>query len=299
MTLSEALNQACASVGILPPKSWREGRWCKADTLSGKNGKGDGRVMVEEGRVTVHNWQTGVSRTVWLNEDPSPVERRQMAEKRREDDRKARERAAEAARIAKRLVDAAALGTHPYLARKGFPAEKALVLDAKTIREIAGEYLIAGERAIIIPARIGNTLSSAQLIFEDGTKKFLSGGRVDGTCHRIANGQTTWLCEGFASGLSLRAALKGLKRTDTILCCFSASNVATIARQAEGSLIVTDHDKPIEHFGGLGTGEHYARLSGRPYVMPPTLGQDVNDMHMSEGIFAVQKMLARFLREAR
>lgn len=302
MTIDQAIEQACASVGIVPPKARGHGRWLTTNTLDGgKAGKGDGRVILNDRNVTAFNWRTGEKQTVWIDDRPStPKERRIIAQQIKVEQEKKQAQAGRAARTAQSIVGAAVTSTHPYLSAKGFPSEQALVIEASHIRRHVGDYLIAGEQAIVMPARLGNQIRSVQLIWEDGTKKFLAGGQIEGTCHRVARGNDHWLCEGFATGLTLRAALKGLKRTDTVLCCFSAANVLAVSRSIKGRcFIVTDNDKPIEHFDSLGTGEHYARISGKPYVMPPQLGDDLNDMHMKGGIFAVQKLLATFVREAR
>lgn len=122
---------------------------------------------------------------------------------------------------------------------------------------------------------------------------------MGGAVHRIAKGRDTWLCEGYATGLSLRVALKSLNRADTILVCFSAFNIVAVARSINGRcFIAADHDKPMPQFDGLGTGEHWARAAGKPYAMPPALG-DINDMHMQGGIFAVQKLVSELIRRAR
>jgi putative DNA primase/helicase len=301
MNVNEAIEQACASVGIKPPRAYQPGRWAKCDTLDGKSGKGDGRVNVDDLKVTAFNWKLGQSATIWLKDRDSlsPVEKRQFAERKAKDDAEQKRRTDEAARIASAIVETATLKSHPYLAAKGFASEKALVVDSSTVRRIGGEYLIAGERAVVMPARMGQRITSVQLIWEDGTKKFLAGGEISGSCHRIAKGADTWLCEGYATGLSLRSSLKSLNRADTVLCCFSASNVAAVAKRIDGRCyIAADHDKPMEQFGGLGTGEHWARVAAKPYALPPEPG-DINDMHMSAGIFAVQKLLAETIRKAR
>lgn len=299
MNAEDAIMQACSSVGIWPPKSRSYGKWLYADTMDGKSGKGDGRVILDENRVTAHNWQTGETVTVWLRDDVPPKERRRIAfEVEQEKDRQ-KGRAARAAKLALRIVEDATPAKHTYLAGKGFPDEVALVISADYLRRHAGEYLIAGDRAIVMPARKGNRLTSVQLIWEDGVKKFLAGGSIAGSCHRVAKGRDIWLCEGLATGLSLRAALKGLGRADTVLCCFSASNVAEVARSVSGRCyIAADHDKPMEQFEGLGTGEHWARATGKPYAMPPEQG-DINDLHMRDGIFAVQKLISQTIKEAR
>lgn len=304
MTLEEAIRQACATVGIVPP----EGRvamhkWVKADT-NGKNGKGDGRLICDDQRVTAHNWQLGETATVWLNGDRTPEEKRRYAEKRQDEQRDQRNRALKASKTAEALIAAAKPGQHPYLARKGFAAERPLIIVAGDVARIGGDYLVpeGARTAIVVPARIGLRVASVQLIWGDGTKKFLFGGGMGGAAHRIASGTDTWLCEGYATGLSLRMALKGLNRRDTVLVCFSAANIVKVAKSVQGRRwICADHDAPPnakpDQFGGLGAGEFFALKAEAPYFMPPDEGMDVNDLHQAGGIFAVQRLIAQMIRE--
>jgi putative DNA primase/helicase len=306
MTLDEAISQACASVDVVPPAGRvAMNKWVKADT-TGKNGKGDGRIICDDERVTCVNWQTGDKATVWLKQERTVEDKRRYAQQRVKDREHERARAERAADIAHELIAAAQPGQHPYLARKGFASERPLVVHADAVRRIGGDYLVpeGAHTAIVVPARINQKTTSVQLIWTDGTKKFLYGGDMGGAAHRIASGRDTWLCEGYATGLSLRAALKGLNRRDTILVCFSASNIAKVAQSTLGRRwIAADHDAPPaakpEQFGGVGAGEFYALKASAPFVMPPAVGMDINDMHQASGIFAVQKLIATTIREAR
>lgn len=303
MNLEEAITKACADVGIIPPRGREEGRWLKTDTLSGKNGRGDGRVKINDACVSAHNWQTGENVTVWMKDATSPAVRRQVRQDIQKQQAERVRRAQEAAGIATRLVAAAELRTHAYLAAKGFPDEMVLVADAAVIAKIGGKYLLSdegGAAAVVIPARVGTAIRSVQIIWESGEKKFLANGEMGGASHRIATGRDRWHCEGFATGLTLRAALKALRHNATVLVCFSASNVETVARGTHGrGYIATDHDKPIPQFDGVGAGEFYARRSGVPYLLPPTLGDDLNDIHQRDGLFAVQRLICDFLKGAR
>lgn len=294
MTLDEAVLQACGDVGIFPPKRTEFGRWLKTDTFAGKKGKGDGRVKIQEYFVTAKNWQTGEQSTVSLRNGMSAKEQRAIAQSVAKSKAKAEKDAARAAGMASALIAASSLSTHQYLIAKGFRDEQAMTVSARTVREIVGDYIVpaGAEKAILIPARRGNTLTSVQLIWEDRSKKFLFGGETAGACHRIASGVFTWLCEGYATGLSVRMALKGLNIRATVLCCFSASNVAAVARGIQGrAFIAADNDKPLKQFDWLGTGEFYAKQTGLPYGMPTVVGTDFNDMHQQESIFAVQRVL--------
>jgi putative DNA primase/helicase len=301
MNIEEAIEQACADVGITVPKVRGYGKWLQTDTLSGRNGKGDGRLMINDLHVTAWNWQTGEMKTIGLKN--SSLDHAGRHEITRLMDVAKHKKAADARRaatIAGRLVGQAALERHSYLAGKGFPDAKVLVISADEVRSLAGAYLVpaSGHRAIVMPARKGSVVTSAQLIWEDGTKKFLFGGEIAGASYRIAAGDDAWLCEGMATGFSIRSALKGFGRSATILCCFSASNIAAVARSISGRcFIASDNDKPLEQFGGLGAGEFHARATRKPYVMPPTVGDDFNDMHMAGDIFGVQRHLSSFLQE--
>lgn len=302
MMIEDAISKACAEAGITPPKNRAYGRWLPTDTLSGRNGKGDGRVIINETTVTAWNWQTGAKVTVGLNGAHQRTDRQQVARDiKRERARKA-EQAERAAHTAALLLKSSALSTHRYLERKGLPDEKTLVIDADKVRSIGGAYLIpeGRQQAIVIPARLGSRITSAQLIWDDGTKKFLFGGEIAGACHRIATGTETWLCEGYATALSLRAGLKSLYRSATILVCFSASNIEVVARKVCGSkcFIAADHDKPLPQFNGLGTGEYYAKQTNKPYLMPPDIGTDLNDVHLSAGLYAVQSLILELTRRA-
>lgn len=299
MDLHAMIEQACAEVGIAPPRDWQEGRWLKTDTLSGKNGKGDGRVKIDGDRVMAKNWQTGVLTTVRAGVEQSPADRRRTVERIEKDRSKRRADAEHAAEVANRLLSIARPATHPYLARKGFPAEAARVVTVEQVSSIGGNYLVpeGAERAIVIPASIRGRITSCQLIWGCGTKKFLFGGEMGGATFRLAQGRETWLCEGYATALSLRAVLRSMNRLDGILVCFSAHNLAAVAPSTPGRVwVAADHDKPLELYGGLGTGEHYARMTRKPYAMPPERETDINDMHQGHGVYAVQRLLRETIR---
>lgn len=307
MTLDDAMRAACDAVGIKAPSSPPPpGRWKRTDTL-GKNGKGDASIMIfdDQRGGLAWNWQTQVKVPFRVEGDVAPVSlaERQEAQRRAEARRRReREQGEEAAKTARLIVQGASQIKHPYLTAKGFPDELGLVHD-KPQREFPGGWL--GEAMakampegdgpwLIVPGRVGKTITTVQFIGTDGAKKNLLRGRMDGASHRIATGAETWICEGIATALTVRAALRLLGRSATVLCAFSASNAASIASATQGAVMATDNDKPIETFGGLGTGEFYARKSGRTWAMPPEAG-DWNDYSTRHGLRAV----AMLLREVR
>lgn len=126
-------------------------------------------------------------------------------------------------------------------------------------------------------------ITTVQFITAEGVKKNILRGRMDGAFHRIATGAETWVAEGIATALTVRAALRLLGRSATVLSAFSASNAAKVAEAHPGAFLAADHDKPVAQFDGLGTGEFYARKTGHVWAMPPVLG-DWNDYHASRGL---------------
>ena len=125
-----------------------------------------------------------------------------------------------------------------------------------------------------------------------GARRTFCSDRCPASSNRVALGQAVWICEGLATALSVRAALKFIGQPATVLVGFSAQNVAKLANRLKSHkpIIVADNDKPVMTFKGLGTGEHFARQSGCRWVMPPRRG-DFNDMHQRDGLRAVAMRL--------
>jgi phage/plasmid primase-like uncharacterized protein len=305
LTLEDALREACGAVGIEPPKRRpKPGQWMQADTLA-KNGKGDGRVLIydDESGGVVWNHQTSkhhrfrVGQAGQTRRDPEAERRARRLEAEREQERQQVER------ICADLVRGCRQDVHPYLKRKGFPDELGLVCDdpreffpSGRFGDVLARALPEGEGPLlIVPGRIAGKLTTVQFITSEGVKKNILRGAQGGAAHRIATGRDTWVCEGIATALSVRAALRLLGASATVLSAFSASNVAQVAQGIPGARIAADHDKPVEALDGLGAGEFYARRSGRKWTMPPGAG-DFNDMHAAEGLRAVALHLKEAMR---
>ena len=134
-----------------------------------------------------------------------------------------------------------------------------------------------GEKLLVIPMRIDKSLVGVQLITEEGVKRFLTGQRTANAEFTLDNKGPHYLCEGYATALSLRAILKNYKRRYTLHICFSAGNMKKIAATLPGGYVIADNDLS-------GTGERVAKEIGWPYWMSPEVG-DCNDHHLREGLF--------------
>lgn len=182
------------------------------------------------------------------------------------------------ARAAQLMRDAKA-GEHPYLHRKGFPEAKGFVL---------------ADEALLVPMRHWktNALMGAQVIRWIGEemryeKKMLPGMRAKGAVFRLGSTQAkrTWLVEGYATGLSVEAALRLLKLRDAVMVCFSAGNLIHVASQLSSEAFVfADNDES-------GAGQRAAVATDLPYCMAGKVGQDANDMHQEDGIFRVASLM--------
>jgi hypothetical protein len=228
-------------------------------------------------RGWVMDW-SGEARVTWYN-DPNAKpwtdeEKRSWAAKRAstvtDQDRKY-ELAAQKADI---ILRSAKQQEHPYLTIKGFPEEKGLVL----------------EDALLVPMRnvVTNKLQGYQSIrwlpeelkYE---KKMLTGMRAKNAVLYLGNRQSpeTWLVEGYATGLSLRNALKSVGLPASVVVTFSASNLVQVADQIPGRRFVfADNDESK-------TGEKSAIQTGLPWIMADRVGWDANDLHLKGGLFAV------------
>ena len=295
MSLHDAMLSACAAVGIIPPARTKTGRWvpCPVEDKSPSNGSG--RVMINADAKTGIAWNhvTGQHRRFSA---VGPADKANVTKPKRDmkAERCQAQEQAEVARICGDIVRAATLRPHAYLAKKGFADEVGLVLDdlrplipdhplgrsiMRALPEGAGPWLI-------VPGRIAQQITTVQIIGPDGSKKNIYRGRMSGAAHRIATGRETWVCEGLATALTVRAALRLLGRPATVFSAFSAANVAKVACRINGSIIVADHDRPQEHLHGKGAGAFYASGTGHVWTQPVEV-EDFNDMHQRVGLRAV------------
>lgn len=237
--------------------------------------KRNGRYKFMGDHGWVQNWATMQKPVLWKSDTPytpSPS----MRQARKDAEAQRQEEARKAAARAGWMLKNSFTESHPYLASKGFPEEKGAV------------WLEDGRRSLIIPMRVDGKLVGAQLINDQGEKKFLKGQVSKGASFIMDAKGIPILCEGFATGLSIRAVMIAMKVRYTIYVCFSAGNMEVIAGQVEGGFIVADNDASK-------TGEATAIRCGKPYWLSPTVGDDFNDYHQRVGNFQSALSLKQFL----
>jgi phage/plasmid primase-like uncharacterized protein len=264
--------QFARACGILINDYPPVGRWVRLPTEDHpKKRNGAVKFLGDHGFAQNHATQTEVS--VWRSEGESKAniaEQQRIAKKAQADIAASQKRAADKAEW---ILSQCELSTHQYLVGKGFPEERANIWTPDD-----------GTRLLVIPMRVGRLIAGCQLIGEDGSKKFLTGQRTSDAAFVIDNRGLPVLCEGYATALSIRAALTALRARYAIFVCFSAHNLGRIAKTLPSGLVVADND-------ASGTGERVAKETGWPYFLPPEVGQDFNDFHQSTSLFKCSQAL--------
>jgi putative DNA primase/helicase len=212
------------------------------------------------------HWKTGLS-VKWSERGQlSAAERQALLKKIQASNRKrAREEKARHERVAKQAATEWKKGLpcigHTYLSKKGVFSHGL---------KVHGVHLL-------VPMYDGK-LWSLQKIAPDGTKRFLSGGKVSGCYYPIGKPKDRlWLAEGYATAATLHE-LTG----DAVACCFNAGNLAKVAstlhRKLPGTRITVgaDNDKT-----GLESASRAAAIAGGKFIYPEfddgDSGTDWND----------------------
>lgn len=246
---------------------WDE--WSQNDsTYKARDAKAVWKSAKAHGGITVATLYSEARKAGYKGDETKPSPRPRDYAKERAERLAEQERREAAASKALDMIEAAEFLTHPYLASKGFPDHAGFVLGGK----------------LLIPMRDHATrrLNSIQTIDANGKKMFLPGGRAKGSVFALGTDHETYLCEGYATALSVKAALTALYRKARVVVCFSAANIAHVAKSM-GHFVVADHD-------ANGTGQRYAEQSNLPWWMPPELG-DANDYFLQHGAQSLGKEL--------
>jgi putative DNA primase/helicase len=274
-------------VEIDPSKLYASERIKRCGTTDKPNGK-NGAYFWDGARGWVFNW-SAEARVQWFNDanvQPWTEAEKAAWKAKRQAAQAAQEQEYQRAAVrAMELLRNAQPAEHNYLHRKGFAEAQGFV---------------AADGALLIPMRNlhTNNVQGVQVIRWDEaamafTKKMSPGMKAKGAVFRMGDktAPETILCEGYATGLSIVAALRSVGLRASVLVCFSANNLEFIAQQIKGrAFVFADHDKS-------GTGEKCAQATGLPYCMSPVMGEDANDLHMRAGLFAVCQLLMEVRRK--
>lgn len=272
--------------------AWSQG----GETYNEKSAKATWRSFKAAGKVGIGTLYHEAAANGWRDdgEHRGPMTAQEIEQKRVDRERREKATAAEEARKqrgyreaamrSQAAINACKLKTHYYLNAKGLPHVTGLVADDDTL---------------IVPMRNAetNALHGVQTITwlpetQQWEKKMTPGMRAKGAVLRLGNARAkeTFLCEGYATGLSIEMALRQLRIQAAVLICFSAWNLVHVAPTVTGTaFVVADNDKSL-------TGELSAKKTGLRYCMSDVVGEDANDYHQRAGLMALCAMLMNVRR---
>lgn len=176
---------------------------------------------------------------------------------------------------------------HPYLNRK--------LVNAYGIKQ-------SGD-ALIIPLRADGEIHSLQFINTDGSKKFLTAGRIKGCYFSIGKPQDViHICEGYATGASIYEATG-----DAVAIAFNAGNLLAVATTIHSKYpalkLVMCADDDVSGIG-VDKANKAAQAVGADVVVPdfgdnrPEGVSDFNDLHQLKGLEAVKLAVAEVAQVA-
>jgi putative DNA primase/helicase len=271
--------------------TWSQGD----DSYNERSAKSVWRSISAAGKVGIGTLYHEAAANGWRDngEHRGPLTQQELIERRRRQEARAAANAAEedrkhqgyraAAAAAQALVEQCELATHYYLNAKGLPDVVALVHDT----------------TLVVPMRNfeTNALQGVQTIDwiaeeRRWEKKMATGMRAKGTVLRLGppRATETFLCEGYATGLSIELALRRLRLSASVLICFSDSNMAHVGEQIKTpAFVIADNDKSQ-------AGERAAIKSGLPWRMSDVEGEDANDLHQRAGLAALCQLILNVRR---
>lgn len=210
-----------------------------------------------------------------------------------------RQAALAASRAQRQWLSAAEAGESSYLTRKGVRGESCRYMgDAGW----EGWIIIPLYRYDETPAR----LVGSQKISPDGVKRFNAGMAKKGAAVRLGDeprdGDTIWLCEGYATGGSIRAALA---YSSAVYVAQDAGNLIHVARILRARfptsrlILAADDDWRTEGNPGRTKARAAAEAVGNAHVVMPVFldecradkETDFNDLHAREGLAVVAAQL--------
>lgn len=131
---------------------------------------------------------------------------------------------------------------------------------------------VGDDGALIVPTYSAlGIMSSLQKIKPDGSKKYLTGGKMAGCFHPISgdNRARVLICEGYATGNALNAATG-----HPVACAMSCGQIKAVADYFAAKypdreiVVMADSDHQTEAATGNNPGVEAARASGRRYLAP-------------------------------
>ena len=269
--------------GVLIDRLQDDAKWHRVPTATHPR-KRNGAYRYCGTYAHVQDHAAHVEPIIWLPDAEAKIDHAGIARRAQAASDEIKAGRAAAAKRAGWILHRCEMEKHPYLAAKGFPDEIGNVwIDEK-----------AGDRKLCIPMRVDSRLVGLQTISDkDGfEKRFLFGQRTSDAVYLIDSRGPNFFCEGYATALSVRAALQAIKCRYRLFVCFSAGNLLKVAKTHGAGIIVADcdHPSPVAPLQG-GMGWRVAHEAGLPFWRATGPGIDFNDHARSVGLFRASQEL--------
>lgn len=264
-----AMIDAMRAAGLGPAKDLDlspDGRLVRYRVDGDKAGSRNGWAVLHGGAITAGafgSWRTGESRT-WHEKAATQQTPAQRAELKRH------LRAMQQARaVEQEAVHVAARAKAEWLWSTAHPATDAHpYLRAKNVQAYGVRQL---RNMLVVPARDAHgQLHTLQFIGPDGSKRFLTGGRIRGCYFAIGKPfHTLMLAEGLATGSTLHAATG-----EAVAVCFNCGNLEPVARALRDKfprlrlVICADNDQHTQGNPGVTHATAAARAVGGLVAVP-------------------------------
>ena len=263
--LIEHFSQAIAAAGLTPPTEIIDDGVIHRFSANGKPTHKSGWYMLHTDGIAAGafgDWREGVTQN-WCSKTGATMtdaerlahRKRITAMQRQREDAQAQRQQLAAADALKRWTAAIPCTQHDYLTCKGIQPHGA---------KIEGDKLL-------IPMRdTTGTVHSLQTITPDGTKMFMSGGRVKGCYYGIGKPKGALIvCEGFATGASIQECTG-----HAVAVAFNAGNLEAVAVALRGKypalkiIIAADDDHQTPGNPGMTKAAAAAQTTGATVAVP-------------------------------
>ncbi|MRW83029.1 hypothetical protein GJ698_02855 [Pseudoduganella sp. FT26W] len=268
--------------------TWSQG----ADSYDERAAKAVWRSIGAAGRVGIGTLYHEAKAHGW-RDDTAPRGPLTLAELRAQRETRATRAAATAAEDARKQRGYAAAAARAEVVIARCTPKVSNYLSGKGLPEVLG---LDDAGVLVVPMRNveTNQLQGIQTITwlpdtRQWEKKMAPGMRAKGAVLRLGSKQVkeAFLCEGYATGLSLDLALRRLRLSACVVVCFSAHNLTHVAPLIGGrKFVFADHD-------ASGTGQAAAKSTGLAYCTSPVLGEDANDLHVRAGLLALCELVLK------
>ena len=261
----DQFRQTIAAAGLTPPIEIIDDGVIHRFSTSGKPTQKNGWYMLHTDGIaagTFGDWREGFTQNWCCKADTSMTETERLAhrervkamQRQREDDLAQRQQLA-AGDALKRWAAATPCTQHDYLTRKGVQPHG---------------VKIEGDKLLIPMRDTAGMVHSLQTIAPDGTKMFMSGGRVKGCYFGIGKPKGVLIvCEGLATGASIHKCTG-----HAVAVAFNAGNLEAVALELRSKypalkiIIAADDDHQTPGNPGMTKATAAVRAAGATLAVP-------------------------------